>query len=270
MRQLSLIDNLKLLFNVILNSKIFMAFPFILLFILIFVILFKQKKSYAKIFFFSVFMILLTVFFARDKIIVLSIFSSFVDNFFINFYFPSFFLYLLEVILLNGLLLFVVLNNKNKIGMKIFDIIFTLFLDLIFVIVVELVTKNGINFEDKLSLYSNLTLSSLIEIHSFTCVIFLVGMFLFVVSCSLDVYFEDNQNDAIDSAKVIDRNKIEKSLNSNPIIVIEDKEKIDIFDHSNEKFIEEDDNVYNEIKLENLDEEKYEVLELDEIETLNV
>jgi len=183
MLQLTLLEKLKILFDLILSSPFFI-FLFIFT-ILVFIILLdsknykrKQIKSYIIGIYTLVFLSVIIKYHSS----FLSVFDYLINDIFIIFYFPNVAVYAIMIIIINILMLRSLFSNNDKIVRTINIASYSMIMYLMLLVIYTVTTEN-LNVYDELSLYTNQNVLVLVEISN---VIFLIWMILLLINKLLD------------------------------------------------------------------------------------
>lgn len=183
MLQLTLLEKLTILFDLVLASPFFI---FLLIFtILVFVILLDSKnykKRQVQTYITGIYMLVFIAVIIKHHSSFLSVIDYLVNNIFIIFYFPNIAIYSAMIIFINIIMLKSIFSKKDKVirtlNMASYSIIMYLMLLIIYTISTE-----QVNVYSELTLYSNKTLLVLIEISN---ILFVIWMVLLLINKLLD------------------------------------------------------------------------------------
>lgn len=179
MEQLSFIERLKNLFNIIIDSPLFILIALISLATLVLLIVnVKSESKIIKIITAILYFILVFVIFSIYIKPILSAGDSLVDKIFTIIYFPNFISYICMMIITILLFIMIIFNKKfSKFG-KYTSILFFCVIEFLFVLVLDTILSNDINIYEKTSLYSNESLVILIQSSTITFALWLVFLMI--------------------------------------------------------------------------------------------
>ena len=183
MLQLTLIEKLQILFDLILTSSFFI---FLLIFtILVFIILLdsrnhKRKKitRYIRGIYALVFVSVIIKFHSS----FLSIIDYLINNIFVIFYFPNIAIYAAMIIIINIIMLRSLFSNKNN-SLRLLNIASYSIIMYLMLLVIYTITTQDLNVYDPISLYTNKNVLVLIEISN---ILFVIWMILLLINKILD------------------------------------------------------------------------------------
>lgn len=165
MKDFSIIEKLRILFDVIISSPIFLICSIgASILLIIFIISIILDKKINKWIFISIWSLL----FLTIIIIYHSFFFNLIDNLFntlfMALYFPDLSIYIIILFIANYLLIYSIFSKKVSKAHKILNVSNGLIIDIILIFIIDTITKNNINVYEKLTVYSNSTLLVLIEL----------------------------------------------------------------------------------------------------------
>ena len=183
MLQLTLLDKLKVLFDLVVGSPFFI-FLFIFT-ILIFIILldsknYKRKKI--KRYIFGIYLLVFIAVVIKHYSSFLSILDYLVNNLFVIFYFPNIAVYALMIIIINIVMLKSLFSNKDKL-LRLINIASYSMIMYLMLLVIYTVTTENLDVYDQIALYSNQNALVLIELSN---IIFVIWMILVILNNFLD------------------------------------------------------------------------------------
>lgn len=194
MVELSLFERLKLVFNLIFSSPLFLV---LLLGIVIMVIdsfVISKKNKKVKIAYLIISLLGIIILLNNYLISLLSVFDTIAKNIVTIIYFPSVLEYI--VILLISIIILIVslISKKTNKKVKFMNfIVFIIELFLFFLILDQLTNKN-IDLTNKISIYSNESLMALFELSVIIFAIWIVGLVLYKIIYKLTHKSEINDN----------------------------------------------------------------------------
>lgn len=166
MVQLSFIEKLEQLFNIIKTSSLFTIIAILLLVLVISLIIdFKKNKRVNEKTFIATFVIFITFIIYRYNASLLSFADNFFEEMIKAIYFPNIAVYSLILVTINVVMLYTLIKDKYYLH-KISSIITSFIINFLFLITLDLVINEKIDIYEKLTVYSNKELLSVIEITS--------------------------------------------------------------------------------------------------------
>lgn len=206
MNDVSLIEKLKALMNIIVSSPLFLfCFMMGIAVLILFIISIKQEKKVNKWIFISIWLVLAIIILVNYYSVVLKIIDNLFDALFMSIYFPNITVYFMMLFISNFFFVFSLFRKKISKKFKIINFINALIVDLFLILIMDTVTTNSIDIYDKISMYTNFNVMILMQLNS--------AIFLSWILISLLV-------SAHDKLKKYDK----KELPDMPEIVFEDSE----------------------------------------------
>jgi len=179
-----LFEKLETLINLITNSDILIIL--MLLVIAVFLLRLVNKISNKKmgIFIYFIELIVLGITFYEGKDFLIKIGTELIDNMFLNFYFPSIYIYLFIFVTSFVIFIYTLLNRFISKTYKMITNTYFLIFNFIFILLLNVISKNNINIFAKESLFTNNNALVLLELSTLL-------FFLYIVVNSL-VYFTNS------------------------------------------------------------------------------
>ena len=169
MQNFSILDKLKILFDIMLSSPLFLclsiAFIVFLVVLAIFSILNKKLDKWIYAIIWGISLLAIIVFY---KDITLNIIDNFFDNIFMAIYFPNLSIYIVIIFVANFFFFYSLFNKKLDKSHKIVNIINWSILHLLLIFIISIVKQNNINVYERLTVYSNTYLLVLLELSTGT------------------------------------------------------------------------------------------------------
>ena len=164
MANISLFDKIKILINTIISNPFFSfsAIFGLILAILMIVDIIKHKKIRKRFYVIAWFFITIFIVAKYFKIIP-TLVDNLVNQLFMTLYFPSMGIYMFIIIFINASFIYCLFKNVNKF-FKIITGIISIFLDLFFVLIINIVLEKNIDVNMEISLYTNSKLLVLLEL----------------------------------------------------------------------------------------------------------
>ncbi|MBQ9071672.1 MAG: hypothetical protein IJY25_00745 [Bacilli bacterium] len=167
MNDLSLAEKTKVLTDMISSSPLFLFCSMIAIALLIFfIICIKRNIKINKwIFIVSWIVLSITVIIAYNSV-VLDLIDNLFDSVFMALYFPNLTVYIIILTISNFFFIYSVFNKKMYKAHKILNIVNTVIIDVFLILIIDIVSSNGINVYDELTIFSNKNLLVLLELNS--------------------------------------------------------------------------------------------------------
>lgn len=183
MLQLTLLEKLQILFDLILTSSFFI---FLLIFtILVFIILFDSRNYKRKTitrYIIGIYTLLFISVIIKYHSSFLSIIDYLINNIFVIFYFPNIAIYASMIIIINIIMLRSLFSNKNN-ALRLLNIASYSIIMYLMLLIIHTITTQNLNVYDQISLYSNQNVLVLIELSN---ILFIIWMILLLVNKLLD------------------------------------------------------------------------------------
>lgn len=174
MLQLTLLEKLQKLFDLILTSPFFI---FLLIFtILVFIILldsksYKRKK--VRNYIIGIYTLVFVSVIIKYHSSFFSVLDYLVNSVFVIFYFPNIAVYGLMILIINIIVLMTIFNKKDKVTRVLNMTSYTIIMYLM-LLVIHTITKEGLDVYDSVTLYTNQDILILIELSNILFVIWLI------------------------------------------------------------------------------------------------
>jgi len=264
-----LFEKLGIVIDLIINSNVFIIA--MLLIIALFLLKLTNKISNKKMGYVIYFveLLVLGIVFYDGKEFLLKIGNKLIDNIFLNFYFPSLYVYLFVFVVSFIIFIYTLLNRYISKTYKIITNIYYLIFNFIFILLVSVISKNNINIFEKTSLFTNNDILVLLELSTLLFFLYLVINVLVYFTNYLIVFVEDKRtfkekynNELVMENSVFVESDIEPEENSSysPNMAISFQELVKNLDNNKDiiteiELVPEIKNINNEeIKLSNNNE----------------
>ena len=173
------LDRIKILSNLIISSPFFIFIVVIFLLTTFVLLLYNRIKNkilkYVVAFGYLLIAVLILVKYGSS---ILNLSDSLVDQVFSFLYFPNLIAYVCMIILSILIIVYTFVNKKTRGFIKSLNIIFFVFLIILFVLTLDVIVRNGINIYDKTEVFSNETIVVLIQMSTFIFVIWAILLFI--------------------------------------------------------------------------------------------
>lgn len=176
MEFLSILEKLKVTLNLILENNILIILAFLLIFITLLRISNKinNRKMMISIYIAELIILVATIYF--DKEFLLKIGSNLIDNIFLNFYFPSIYVYLFVFVITNIIFIYTKLNRLISKTYKTITNIYFLTFEFLFILLLNVIAKNNIDIFSQTSLFTNNNILVLLELSTLSFFLYMVIM----------------------------------------------------------------------------------------------
>ena len=165
MEDVSFIDKLSILSDMILSSPLFIIFVTIFEIGLVIFLLFKRKKfkinKWVVIGIWIVILLFLIIFYNK---VFLNLLDNFINYIFNALYFPNLAVYSIILIVSNIFFIMAILNKKIDKSHKIINIVNAIVIDSLLIFIIDIISKNNIDVYEKLTVFSNNKLLVLLEL----------------------------------------------------------------------------------------------------------
>ena len=192
MNEFSLIDKIKILMDLTVSSPLFFVCSIFCIIILIglMMCIFLNKRINKKLFF-GIWIFIALIIIYRYNSIVFSVIDNLFDTFFMMLYFPNYIVYLLVLLISNICFAYFIFNKSSNKLTKIVSTFNAVILNILFFIIIDLISKNNINIYDSTSIYSNANLMALIQLSMGIFVSYVLILLLISASSKLKKYDEE-------------------------------------------------------------------------------
>ena len=167
MNDVSLIEKIKTLMNIIVSSPLFLFCSMMAIAVLIlFIISLKKENKVNKWIFISIWIVLTIIIIISYHSLVFKIIDSLFDAVFMAIYFPSTTIYFIILFIANFFFVFSLFRRKLNKKYKIINFVYTLITDLFLILIMDTVKVNSIDIYDKISMYTNFNVMILMQLNS--------------------------------------------------------------------------------------------------------
>ncbi len=169
MNDISLIEKVKALMNIIVSSPLFLfCFMMEISLLILFIISIKKEKKVNKWIFISIWLVLTVIIVINYYSEVLKIIDSLFDELFMALYFPNIKVYFIILFISNFFFMFSFFRKKISKKFKIINFINALIVDLFLILIMDTVKSNSIDIYDQISMYTNFNVLVLMQLNSAT------------------------------------------------------------------------------------------------------
>lgn len=167
MNDVSLIEKLKALMNIIVSSPLFLfCFMMGIAVLILFIISIKKEKKINKWIFISIWIVLSIIIIINYSSLVFKIIDSLFDALFMAIYFPNTTVYFIIIFISNFFFIFSLFRKKISKKFKIINFINALILDLFLILIMDTVENNSIDIYSQISMYSNFNVMVLMQLNT--------------------------------------------------------------------------------------------------------
>ena len=176
MLKLTLFDKLKILFDLMIGSPLFIfIFIFSILTLLILLDLKDKNKNVAKLLIGGIYLVLIIILLVKYHTSVLQTLDYFFDNLFIIFYFPNLAIYVVMIVVSNILMYKNLFLDKKEpirvVSLCAYTIIMYLMILIIYTVGVE-----GLDVYEETSIYSSNNMITLVELSNIVFVLWIIAL----------------------------------------------------------------------------------------------
>ena len=165
MADFSMIKKIKLVFDTAISTPFFIVYA-ILGLILVGLIIFdiKKDKKISRILYIVCIIFLATFFIIKYFDVIIKVIDSFVEILLKTLYFPNLGIYITILIITNLTFVFTTISEKSYKIYKIISSLITTLIDLLFIMIIGIISKNHIDISSDVKLYSDSTILTLLQI----------------------------------------------------------------------------------------------------------
>lgn len=179
MKQDSILDKLKLVFDLSSSNSFYIGVFCVLLFISILFITINRKNRKEGLKTYGILYLIIALFIGiKFRSSLPTMFDCMMNNLFIVFYFPNISVYLASIVITNVIIWVTMFSRKSKLGIKIINSIVFLIIHYLLVLNLGIINSNKIDVFDQTSLYQNADVHALIEL---TGIIFIVWIIFLTI-----------------------------------------------------------------------------------------
>lgn len=165
MADFSMIKKIKLVFDTAISTPFFIVNA-ILGLILVGLIIFdiKKYKKISRILYIVCIIFLATFFIIKYFDVIIKVIDSFVEILLKTLYFPNLGIYITILIITNLTFVFTTISKKSYKIYKVISSLITTLIDLLFIMIIGIISKNHIDISSDVKLYSDSTILTLLQI----------------------------------------------------------------------------------------------------------
>ncbi len=182
MTQTTILEKLKMVFDVSMSSKLFIAvIAFIILLSILALTTNRKNIKRTKKIYMIVYAAIITAIIIFYHASLGKMFDYMMNNFFIVLYFPNVAIYLAAIIITNIILLISVFNLKTPKLVRNINIIVYSVIHYLLALVLNIITKNNLDIFSQISVYSNKNAQAIIELSSAIFMVWIVFLVFYKI-----------------------------------------------------------------------------------------
>lgn len=182
MTQTTILDKLKIVFDISLSSKLFIAvIAFIILLAIVALTTNRKNAQRGKWIYGLVYAAIITAIIIFYHSSLGKMFDYMMNNFFIVLYFPNVAIYLAAIIITNIILLVSVFSFKTPKLVRNINIIVYSIIHYLLALVLSIITKNNLDIFSQVSVYSNKNAQAIIELSSLIFMLWIVFLVFYKI-----------------------------------------------------------------------------------------
>ncbi|MBO5138402.1 MAG: hypothetical protein J6B89_02045 [Bacilli bacterium] len=203
MKQTSILDKLKLVFDLSSKNAFYIGVLCVLVFISILFITTNRKNRKESLKTYGILYFIVALFIGIKFHSSLStMFDCMMDNLFIVFYFPNISVYLAAIIITNVIIWVTMFSRKSKLGIKIINSLVFLIIHYLLVLNLGIINNEKIDVFNQTSLYGNADVHALIEL---TGAIFIVWVIFLAIYKVIFSYLDSKNENVKVADKVVEK-----------------------------------------------------------------
>lgn len=182
MTQTTILEKLKIVFDISMSSKLFIAvIAFIILLAIVALTTNRKNAKRGKWIYGLVYAAIITAIIIFYHASLGKMFDYMMNNFFIVLYFPNVAIYLAAIIITNIILLISVFNLKTPKLVRNINIIVYSVIHYLLALVLNIITKNNLDIFSQISVYSNKNAQAIIELSSAIFMVWIVFLVFYKI-----------------------------------------------------------------------------------------
>ena len=221
----NIFEKLEIIFKMIIGSNIFTVLLFLIIAILLLRLTNKITNKKTGLFIYLIEIIILAITFIENKSFLIPTFNKIIDNIFLNFYFPSIYIYLFISVLSVIIFIYTLLNRYISKTYKTITNIYFLTFNFIFILLINNISKYNIDVFAKESLFTNNSILVLLELSTSLFFVYLLINSLVYFTNSL-ILFVETKKVLKEKTKVEINNNLEITIDTLP--TVDEKEALEI------------------------------------------
>lgn len=211
MTYLSIFEKLKILFNMLWDFKVVLIFVSLMIVLTAIYMIKKISTKRYGIFMTLMFIMLFAISIISNHKILLNTFDDFTTIFFSNIYFPSIYIYIALLVLVDLIFIISLLSKKIRKAYKIINSMVFILNNILFAVVLNIIAKNKIDIFSASSLYTNINLVAVLEISINLVILWILSLLVIYIT-----------NSICDRVKVNKEVKVENTIQNNYPEIVRD------------------------------------------------
>jgi len=224
MKFLGLFDKLKAIFDLIVNSNTLIILVFLIIAVLLLRLSNKINNKKMGFLIYFVYLLVFGIIFYNQKTILINLGNTLVDNIFLNFYFPSVYVYLFIIAFSVVAFIYTKLNKLISKTYKLITNIYFFTLSFIFVLLINVIATNNIDVFAKESLFTNNDALILLELSTLIFFLYLVINTLVYITNYLILSVESKRLVKVSKKEIVTNNIVLEPIVNNELEVKEELE----------------------------------------------
>lgn len=181
MVELSLLERLKLVFNLIFSSPLFLVLLLGIAIMLVDAFVVSKKNQKIKVAYLIISILGMIILLNNYLGSLLSVFDTIAKNIVTIIYFPSVLEYIIILLITIIILLVSIISKKTNIKIKFINLIVFIIEMFLFFLILDQINNKNIDLANKISIYSNEILMALFELSVIIFSIWIVGLVLYKI-----------------------------------------------------------------------------------------
>ena len=237
MVEYSLFDKIKMVYNLVISSPLFLILLFGIILMIIDMVYISKKDKKTKIIYGIISFLVIGIFMYSYAHSVLSIFDTIAKNIVAMIYFPTVLQYMITLLLSLIILFYSMLSSKMKSLLKRINTFFFIINAFLFFLILDQITSSHVDLSNKISIYTNSNLMMLFELSIFIFIAWIIGLTLYkIVKLLLPKEKSGESVNLTTNMNFYDEPELPKKLSDlrNPALIPEPKVEYVILEKKNE------------------------------------
>lgn len=188
-----LFEKLETLINLIIDSDILIILMLLIIAVFLLRLINKINNKKMGIFIYFIELIILGITFYEGKDFLIKVGNELIDNIFLNFYFPSIYIYLFIFVISFIIFIYTLLNRFISKTYKMITNTYFLIFNFIFILLLSVISENNINIFAKESLFTNNNALVLLELSTLLFFLYIVVNSLVYITNSIIMFVGDRK-----------------------------------------------------------------------------
>ena len=206
MKFTNIFDKLKIVYDLIMNSNIFIVLVMLIIGVFLLRLTNKINNKKMGIIIYLVELAIFGVVFYTEKDSAIAITDNLIDNIFLNFYFPSIYVYLFILVVSITMFVYTLLNRFISNTYRIITNTYFLLFNFIFILLVKVIIENDIDIFAKESLFTNNNTLVLLELSTLLFFIYIIINILIYITNYLILLVENKKVSTVQVKNTVENN----------------------------------------------------------------